>query len=62
MHAVCFYEDELRELYNLIQTRKEAVLSYAIRTGMDYSELRALFAACEKIEKKYMEDDKDDTL
>lgn len=62
MKVICLYDDELRELYNLIQTRKEAVLSYAIRTGMEYSELRALFSACEKIEKEYTEEEKNDIL
>ena len=60
MRAVCLYDDELRELYRFISVKKDEMLRYAESRVLDFNEMRALFSACEKIEKEYTEEEKND--
>lgn len=62
MRAVCFYDDELRELYRFLVRRSEEMIRYAGNNALNFNEIRALFGACEKIEKEYTEEEKNDVL
>ena len=42
--------DEIRELWNFVRDRKESILEYSEDFKLNFAEVRALMAACEKIE------------
>ena len=53
--------DELRELWSYLRDRKDNILAYGRDLDLSYEELKALFTACDKVEKA-VEKDKEGKL